>query len=151
MNFLSDAFALPGTLGRGITGHTRNDSATTDATVTTVSQAPGGLFSPLRRLLRTSQDPGDSIAQNADPETPPNPINERPENRGLRIQVLRAKLDQVGLTHTGFADRRLIHTRLRTTPNGSLQQRNWMRWKVTMHGSWKKSVLNTMWTWSRTD
>ncbi|PSK34250.1 hypothetical protein B9Z65_8576 [Elsinoe australis] len=94
MNFLSDAFALPGTLGRGITGHTRNDSATTDATATTVSQAPGGLFSPLRRLLRTSQDPGDTIAQNADPETPPNPINERPENRGLRIQVLRAKLDQ---------------------------------------------------------
>ncbi|KAF2223652.1 acyl transferase/acyl hydrolase/lysophospholipase [Elsinoe ampelina] len=95
MDMLHDVFALPGTLGRGITtGHSRSDSVTTDATATTVSQAPAGLFSPLRRLLRTSRDPVEDAAIHADPETPPNPTNERPENIGYRIQVLRVKLDQ---------------------------------------------------------
>ncbi|KAF4553163.1 Hypothetical protein D9617_8g051770 [Elsinoe fawcettii] len=95
MDLFHNAFALPGTLGRGITqGHSRSDSATTDATATTVSQAPAGILSPLRRLLRTSKEPIDDVAINADPETPPNPTNERPENRGYRIQVLRVKLDQ---------------------------------------------------------
>ncbi|PNS14211.1 hypothetical protein CAC42_6724 [Sphaceloma murrayae] len=94
MDLLPDVFALRGSLGRGITGHTRSDSATTDATATTLSHDPAGLLSPLRRLLRGLRDTGDVVAQNADPETPPNPVNERPENRGYRIQVLRVKLDQ---------------------------------------------------------
>ncbi|GAM84327.1 hypothetical protein ANO11243_023210 [Dothideomycetidae sp. 11243] len=101
MDLLHDVFALPGSLGAGFglgRSHSRSDSAVTDVSVSTTSQAPG-ILSPLRRLLRHSRDLRDVrfAADGVFQTPPPATSRDKSDDTAFRIPALRLQLEQAEL------------------------------------------------------
>lgn len=91
---MQDVFALPGTVVAGLSAsHARADAATTDAG-NAAGNSPG-LLDPLRKLLRQSKEPAETISRNDQAiSTPP----QWSADSAFRIPALKIKLDRVCLS-----------------------------------------------------
>lgn len=91
MDFLHDILALPGSVGLGLAQAKDNNGfiSSTDGT-------QSGLLDPLRRLLQDRFEPL-SNAYNNSSHTLPDGTSDGAQGQDIRVQALRARLDQVGL------------------------------------------------------